>query len=403
MQPSLVHAPCPVCGHTVAADFFDGGLQPLATLGWPQSASQASGMSRLPHQFVQCPACSHVWNRGFRYDAVPYRSSPNRMFNDGSIWRGHLAETSERLLALLPQSPSIVEIGCGEGHFLRGLARASGGTGRFVGFDPSTHASTAPDLEFHARLFEPLSDMAAYAPDAVVIRHVIEHLTEPAALLEQFAWAASRLERPCWMFVETPCIDRVFETARLVDFFYEHASHFTTQSFRTMMARAGEVVELAHGYDGEVVYALVRLGVPQERLAQAAAAQAFRARVADSRAKVRAQLDALAHEGLTVAIWGGTGKAAAFIHQFGADAERFPLVVDSDPEKAGSFVPGAGQEIVFRDVLKDRLIDVVIVPSQWRARDILAEMDREGIRAERLLIEHEGRLVDFVRDAHGYR
>ncbi|MGZ5801469.1 MAG: class I SAM-dependent methyltransferase [Burkholderiaceae bacterium] len=401
--PAFVDASCPVCAHSLAVPFFDGGLQTLATLGWPRSAAKARSMARYPHDFVQCPACSHVWNPSFRYEAIPYQDNPNRMFNSGGIWKGHLAETRDSLLAQLPDAPTVVEIGCGEGHFVRGLAEARGGRGRFIGFDPNASPETGKGVEFHARLFDPLVDMAEYAPDAVVIRHVLEHLTEPAKLLEQLAWGAAMRGKQCWLFAEVPCIDRVFETDRLADFFYEHVAHFTTKSFRTLLTRAGEVMELAHGYDGEVVYGRVKLGQPAAFQEQAKATAAFSRRADQSRVAIHAQLVELAASGAKVAIWGGTGKAAAFIHQFGADAERFPLVVDSDPEKAGTFVPGTGQEILFRDALKTSAVDVVIIPTQWRAKDIAAEMAREGIRPRSVLIEHNGRLVDFVRDEHPYR
>jgi hypothetical protein len=104
-----------------------------------------------------------------------------------------------------------------------------------------------------------------------------------------------------------------------------------------------------------------------------------------------------------VAIWGGTGKSAACMHHFGVDAARFPLVVDSDPDKVGTFVPGTGQRILFRDALKGMSVDVVIIPTQWRAKDIIAEMAREGIAAGKVLIEHGGRLIDFALEAHPYR
>ena len=401
--PALVAAPCPVCAHSVAAPFFDGGDHPLATLGWPASAEAARAMDRLPHDFVQCPVCTHVWNRSFSYQRVPYRDNPNRMYNTGAIWKGHLAESSEVLVRRMPPDPTMVEIGCGEGHFLRALAEACGGQGRILGFDPSTHAETGHGVEFHPRLFDPLTDVAGFAPDAIVIRHVLEHLTDPASLVEQLAWGASQLEKPVWLFVESPCIDRVFRTGRLADFYFEHVSHFTTDSFRTLLARAGDIFELAHGYDGEVIYALVRLGVPAAALDRARAADAFRAASEASRRHIRAQLDALATEGARVAIWGGTGKGAAFMQQFGVDADSFPLVVDSDAGKAGSYVPELGQLIQFRDVLKDAPVDVLIIPTQWRARDILLEMAAEGIRAERVLIEHDGRLIDFLADPHPYR
>ncbi|MEO8751340.1 MAG: class I SAM-dependent methyltransferase [Casimicrobiaceae bacterium] len=400
---ALVPAPCPVCHHTLAVPLYAGGHHPLATLGWPKSADEAAAMPRHPQDFVQCPGCSHVWNRSFRYDAIPYQSNPNRMFNAGGIWKGHLARSRDALLAHLPEAPTVVEIGCGDGHFVRGLAQAREGRGRYVGFDPNASPETGIGLEFHPRLFEPLADVAAFAPDAVVVRHVLEHLTRPVELLEQLAWGAMALDKPCVLFAEVPCIDRVFATDRLADFFYEHVSHFTTGSFRALMAKAGKTLDVAHGYDGEVVWALVTLGVPEAMQAQARSARAFAQRAEANRAAIRAQLDALAASGATVAIWGGTGKAAAFIHQFGADAKRFPLVVDSDPDKAGTYVPGAAQRIVFRDALKTLAVDTVIIPTQWRAQDIAAEMEREGIRPANVLIEHGGRLVDFARDEHPYR
>lgn len=402
MSTDLPLGRCPVCAYGVGAPFFDGGEQPLATLGWPRNAEEAQGMTRLPLAFLQCPACTHVWNSRFAYEAVPYQNNPNRMFNAGGNWKGHLAETRDLVVERLPANPIVIDIGCGEGHFLRGVAQACGAKGRFLGFDPNASPETGVNLDFQARLFEPLSDMPAFAPDAVVIRHVLEHLTEPAAFLDEMAWGASYLGKTAWLFAETPCIDRVFETGRLADFFFEHVSHFTTRSFAALMARAGEVVTLAHGYDGEVVYALVKLGVPAELHERARASRAFAARAEVSREAIRAELAALAASGAKVAIWGGTGKAAAFMHQFGADAVRFPLVVDSDPDKAGQFVPGPGQEIRFRDVLKGMVLDVVIIPTQWRAKDIVAEMGREGITAARVLIEHDGRLVDFGAGEHPY-
>ena len=136
---------------------------------------------------------------------------------------------------------------------------------------------------------------------------------------------------------------------------------------------------------------------------RAESSQRFFERADSSRKAIRAQLDALADSGRRVAIWGGTGKGAAFIHQFLADATRFPLVVDSDPDKAGTHVPGTGQRIEFRDVLKTSPVDTVIIPTQWRAKDIVREMQREGIAVRQVLMEHGGRLVDFAEADHPYR
>lgn len=292
IRPEVVT--CPVCHHGVAMPFFDGGHHPLATLGWPDTAELATVMSPLPQDFVQCPACTHVWNRSFSYAAIPYAHQPNRMYNAGTMWKGHLADTRDLLLSVLPVQPTVIDIGCGEGHFVRGIADACGGSGRFMGFDPNASGVTGKGLEFHARLFAPLQDVPALQPDALVIRHVLEHLTDPASLVEQFAWGAVELGKPVYLFAEMPCIDRVFETRRLADFFYEHPSHFTRTSFRHLMERAGEVLTLDHGYDREVVYALVRLEVPAAHRETAAASLSFRKTAEESRAVIRAELDRLA-------------------------------------------------------------------------------------------------------------
>ncbi len=81
---------------------------------------------------------------------------------------------------------------------------------------------------------------------------------------------------------------------------------------------------------------------------------------------------------------------------------RFPIVVDSDFAKVGTFVPGTGQEILSRDWLKDHPGAVIIIPPQWRALDIVLEMEREGISFKQVMIEHKGALIDYFVDTHPY-
>ncbi|MGE0082159.1 MAG: hypothetical protein AB7U81_12780 [Thiohalomonadaceae bacterium] len=246
--------------------------------------------------------------------------------------------------------------------------------------------------------------MARYRPDLIICRHLLEHLNNPLGFLQPLSIEITKAGLRTALFAEAPCVDRVFETGRIADFYYEHNSHFTTRSFTRMLELAtGSVEVVEHGYDREVIYALAWLGCTPQTLVLAEEARRFHSATQSSRDTIGAQLDALAAEGCRVAIWGGTGKAAAFINYYGLDATRFPLVVDSDYEKVGTFVPGSGQPIAARDCLIAEPPDVVIIPTQWRARDIVDEMKACGITPARILIEHGGRLIDFHRDAHPYR
>lgn len=394
---------CPACGHHVAVAFFDGGAQALATIAWPETGAAARSMPRLPLDFVRCVECGHVYNAAFDYAAVPYSDKPNLMFNRGTIWKGFIGQIIDKIAARLGPDPVVVEIGHGDGSFLGGLAAVLR-RGRFLGFDP--HGATSPDnrLDLRAEMFVPAHHLPDLEPDIMISRHVLEHLMNPLGFLQTLSFvAACHGQRPLAYF-EVPCIDRAIETRRTVDFYYEHSSQFTTESFTRMLARSAVMVEeLGHGYQGEVVYALVRLGHASGQVAHAADAAAFLAAADRSRVTIVDQIASLHRSGRRVAFWGGTGKSAAFMQRYGVDAERFPIVVDSDPAKVGTFVPGTGQEIRFRDWLLAHPVDVVVVPPQWRAGDIAAEMASCGIAADSVLIEHDGRLVDYHRDPHPYR
>src|SRR5258708_3778552 len=127
---------CPACGYHVAVPFYDGGHQPLTTLAWPRSRDEAQAMVRLPLTFVRCVECGHVYNSSFDYAQVPYSKKPNLMFNKGALWSHYLESVRDLILAHLPEQPTVVEVGCGDGHLLRALAKSRPG-GRYVGFDPN--------------------------------------------------------------------------------------------------------------------------------------------------------------------------------------------------------------------------------------------------------------------------
>lgn len=407
LQDVLRNCVCAACGHHVAVPFYDGGSNPLAMLAWPSTAEKAKSMERLPLTFVRCVDCGHVYNSEFDYAKVPYWVSlserPNMMFNKGQLWKEHLLKIRDLVLKRLPPNPTVVEIGCGDGNFLGDVARAHP-EGRYVGFDPLLPIDTAGGLvEARSELFDPAVHLAEYRPDLIISRHVLEHLIDPMGFLQALAFAVSWEGLETRLFIEVPCIDNIFTVTRTTDFFYEHNSHFTTESFTRLMRRCSREVELVgRSYDDEIVFGFVHIGAGPGQAAIANEAIAFGGKAEKSRKEISSRFSRLVEEGKKVAIWGGTGKAAAFINRYGLDADRFPLVVDSDQGKVGTFVPGVGQEIIFRDYLKENPVDVIIIAPQWRAKDIVREIRDCGITFDTILIESDGKVVDYFREPNPY-
>ncbi|MEE4355511.1 MAG: methyltransferase domain-containing protein [Desulfococcaceae bacterium] len=395
---------CPACGHHVAVPFLDPSLQPLATVAWPLSADEAEAMQQLPLDFVRCVECGHVFNAAFEYTRVPYSRKPHRMFNKGINWSENIQTMGRKILRRFSNPPHAVEIGHGDGSFLMGLAKEMPG-GKYTGFDPyGINFTEIENVQFRTSLFEAKIHLPEIRPDLIISRHVLEHLIDPLEFIQGLSFAAACIGIQPILYIEVPCIDRAVSAWRTVDFYYEHNSQFTSASFQKMLRRCGvETEEIGHIYDGEVIYGFARLGVCQKHIRNAKCSISFRNQVREAELRIQKQVDELYHCGKTICIWGGTGKSAAFINRYKLDAKRFPLVVDSDQDKAGTYVPGTGQLIRFRDYLIEHPVQILIIPPQWRAKDILREMEQIGIRAEQILIEHNGCLTDYRKEDHPYK
>ncbi len=404
LNSAMQNYTCPACGYHIAVQFYDGGLLPLTTLAWPQSCEEAQAMERLPHDFMRCVDCGHISNAAFDYAKVPYSDKPNLMFNKGAIWTEHLQKVCDLISEHLPENPTVVEIGCGEGHLLRSLAKKIP-SGTFIGFDPNAEIETEGALiEARTMLFDPGQHLAEIKPDLIISRHVFEHLMNPLGFAQEVAFAANVAECATKLFIEVPCIDGVLAAGRTVDFFYEHNSHFTTQSLESLLNRCATAVDLIEtSYNNEVIYGLASFQPQTHQVELARQAVAFQEKALQSAAQLAPQFAELASSGKRTAIWGGTGKAAAFINQNLLDRDRFPTVIDSDPNKAGTFVPGTGQEIFFRDKLVEEPVQVILIATQWRAADIVLEIQRNQIVFETILIEYQGQLIDYFLDTHPYR
>lgn len=401
---NFLDSSCLACGFHGAIPLFDGGLKPLATLGWPETPEASVKMPRYGLEFIRCLRCGHIYNRSFEYQHVPYVKQPNLMYNASPLWQKHQQAICERLAALLPSDPVVIEIGCGSGGFLKRLAQQVG-AGRFIGFDPNNQSQFAEgDLMLVPELFIPVRDLPEYKPDLILSRHVLEHLINPLAFLQAVAFYSSSYGQKPRLFFEVPCVDRILKYGRLEDLYYEHNSHFTSHSFETLLkSLPAEIEFIEHGYNQEVIFGLIQLSILKTQSNILAETQVFRQAAQRACEQIPAQIQQLIAGGQRLALWGGTGKGAAFVHHFNLASGELPLVVvDSDLAKVGTYVPGTPYRIESPQKLLAEPVDVILIPAQWRAQDIVREIQESGIPFKQLLLEHEGCLVDFFSSEHPY-
>jgi methyltransferase family protein/C-methyltransferase-like protein len=392
---------CPACGYHLSVPFYEPGSQPLATIAWPSSKDDAITMNKYPLNFVRCVSCGHVYNEKFSYSEVPYSEKPNLMFNNGQNWSVVLNNIIIKLSEYLQPGDTVIEIGYGDGSFLNNFSNDCPEI-LFVGFDPHGKAiEESNNLSFKQEYFIPIKDVPKYKPKLIISRHVLEHLDNPLGMIESISFASSWSNINILMYLEVPCIDNALGNQRTVDFYYEHNSHFTTNSFTNMLKRASVDIEyIGHDYGGEIIYAIAHAMKNSNYVTHTKESINFYNETLVSNVSIKEKIKIISEK--KIAIWGGTGKAAAFINTYELDSTRFPIVVDSDRDKVGTFVPGMGQEILFRDYLKEWPVEIIIIPMHWRAQDVVKEIELHKISYEKILIEHQGELVDYFLCNHPY-
>jgi 2-polyprenyl-3-methyl-5-hydroxy-6-metoxy-1,4-benzoquinol methylase len=349
--------PCPVCETAVASPFIvrEGVSIHQNLLVDTPAAARALNCGRL--EMLACEACGFVFNSAFDPSLMQYGAAYENAQSHSMVFAAHVEGLARQFAAEDGAGEvSVVEIGCGNGAFLRAIADSNPNT-RCIGLDPSYSGPTeALDgrVRFERRFFDDTFESAS--ADIVICRHVIEHVPDPVRML--------RLVKQCLRqgrgraFFETPCVEWSLANGVLWDFFYEHCSYFTANSLAMAFARAGIAVEsVRHVFGGQYLWLEARAteGAPawpgeDGRVARLAAAFA---REESSRiAALQQDIERRAADG-GVAMWGAAAKGVTLAGLVDRAAALLSCVVDINPAKQGHFLPGTGHPIVPPAALRD--------------------------------------------------
>ncbi|EIJ43124.1 C-methyltransferase [Beggiatoa alba B18LD] len=191
-----------------------------------------------------CSQCGFAYNSCFdkklmQYDENYNNSVPSRVFES------YYQEIASFLYEEFPiKNGTVIDIGCGKGHFLRTLcAKYPDITG--IGIDPS-YERTVKDIDgeqkcyFIDDIFK--ADYVKQKPNLVICRHVIEHIYHPVVFLKQIHLALNKFQN-IPVFIEVPDLKWILDNNAFWDFCYEHCNYFTADSLSHTLERAGFSVE----------------------------------------------------------------------------------------------------------------------------------------------------------------
>lgn len=341
---------CPVCADEAAASFLVRDPVPVHQNLLTRTVDAALALNRGRLDLHACSRCGFVFNAAFDPRLLDYGAAYENTQTCSPAFEAHVASLADHLVEERGlRDARIVEIGCGKGGFLRALLERDAGN-RGVGFDPS-YSGPENDLGGRLRVERRFFDESCggTGADAVICRHVIEHIPDPVALLRLVRSSTASPE--VRVFFETPCIEWILAHEVIWDVFYEHCSYFSAGSLTAAFQAAGfEVASVRHVFGGQYLWIEATPGAPSGAPARdgegiSTMARRFSTAEADHVARLRARLLALRRDG-PVAMWGAAAKGATLASLVDPERDLLACVVDLNPVKQGGYLPGTAHPIV---------------------------------------------------------
>ena len=293
------------------------------------SAAAARLCPRGDVVLVQDTASGLVHNGAFDPDKLQYDDSYQNEQGHSLIFKDHVAQVLG-IVGRRFHGKSLLEIGCGKGAFVE-LLRAAGHDAR--GVDPAYEGDSPHIIRRH---FEPGLGVRG---DAIVMRHVLEHIADPFRFLESVAVANGGTGQ---IYIEVPCFEWILEHKAWFDVFYEHVNYFRLADFARMF---GRVLESGHLFGGQYIYAVAELA----SLRAPGAATLGEPPGLRMPADFFASLDRCARAarpGARRGVWGAGAKGVMFTHHMATRDCTPEVAIDINPAKQGRFLAGSGLPVM---------------------------------------------------------
>jgi SAM-dependent methyltransferase len=366
-------AACPICGAD-AERFLVRERVPANQNVLFASRDRARNAPTGTLSLHACGECGFVFNAAFQEDRLDYGASYENTQTASDAFASYVDERVARVIDRCgPALKTVVEVGCGKGVFLSRVIDASVATVGY-GFDTSYEGAESMydnRLRFFKHYFG--AGFVAESIDAVLCRHVIEHIPDPVAFLVSIREV---LDNPnTRIFFETPCVDWIVRNQVIWDFFYEHCSYFNPRSLSQAFERAGFGVEdVSHVFGGQYLWLEAAPGTARQTFLSDGGAvlgqcRAFAQMQNAAVAQWIDRLTTMRRQG-PLAIWGAGAKGVTFAGLVDPLAELIDCVVDVNPRKQGCFIPGTGHPIVApRDLAARKISAAVLMNPNYRAEN----------------------------------
>ena len=291
------------------------------------SAKEANDCLKGDVLIAQDSATGLISNQAFRPELLQYGADYHNEQGLSAVFQAHLLDVT-RIIVRHFQGASLIEVGCGKGHFLESLQALGFG---IVGVDPAYEGSNPAITKQY------FSSQAGLSGDGIILRHVLEHIQDPIAFLSKIRDANGGRGK---VYIEVPCFDWICEHRVWFDIFYEHVNYFRLRDFYRMF---GTVYDAGHIFNGQYLYAVADLASLRTPATADADLFDFPGDFLESVNRYASRLNK--SKSACRAIWGAASKGVIFALFMERAGARIDMAVDINPAKQGRFLAVTGLQV----------------------------------------------------------
>lgn len=275
-----------------------------------------------------------IFNRQFDESKVQYDKDYHNEQGLSQAFSQHLQHVAGRIVNAMGKK-SIVEIGCGKGHFLDMLSEMGV---EITGFDP-TYSGENPKIR--AEYFTQDTPISC---QGIILRHVLEHIKNPADFLRFLKKAAPE---NCKIYIEVPAFEWIMANNAWYDIFYEHVNYFRLDDFRRLFSH---LIEGGYVFNDQYIYVIANLSDLHNGI-----------EVEEHDFTFSLPIDQLIAEKVDptkkIILWGGASKGVIFAMNLAWKGIAVDHVIDINPQKQHRFLAATGIKIESPEEVLPQLAD----------------------------------------------
>ena len=360
----------------------------------------------LPEKAIDCPKgnihlafcyhCGFISNIAFDPSLLEYSNEYESSQAFSPTFNTFASDLAARLIDRFNLHDKIIlEIGCGNGEFLNLLCEQGGNRG--IGFDPAYREGRIgikPNAKITFIKDYYSEKYTNYQADFICCRMTLEHIQSTANFVSMVRRSLGA-RSDAIIFFQVPDVTRILRDCAIEDIYFEHCSYFSPGSLARLFRKCDfNVLRLETDYEGQYLMIEAKTAeyksfkpLPMENDLNILAdyISSFQERYEAKLSSWYKRLQAISSNGKHAVIWGSGSKGVAFLTALGIHDE-IKYVVDINPNRQGTFMPGTGQEIVAPDFLKTYQPETVIVMNPIYLQEIQQELRHLNLAPDVLAI-----------------